>query len=64
MNITLRFIQTKPKCLLWLYYLMFGVCLLVATPFVAMGVVAEICAWFGHAIVQFISNKLNIDFTV
>lgn len=64
MSVTFRFIDTKPKSIIWLYYLAFGLCLIIAAPFVAMGVIAEICAWFGHAIVQFMSKKLDVDFTI
>ncbi len=64
MKITTRFIETKPRSLHWLYYLAFALCLLVATSLVAMAIISEVCVFAGKAIIQFASDKLDIDFTL
>jgi len=64
MKITTRFIETKPKWAIGFYYMAFALCLIVATPFVAMGIISEICVFAGRFIVQFASDKLNIEFTL
>ena len=58
MKITARFIESKPRYLYWLYSLVFGICLLIVTPLVAMALISEICVWAGNAIVKFAVTSL------
>lgn len=64
MNFTVRFLQSKPKALEWLYLLIFGIGLLVAVPFVALAMLSELFVFIGKAWIQWLSDKLNIDFTL
>jgi hypothetical protein len=64
MRFTTRFIETKSRSIHWLYYLTFALCLLIATPLVAMAFISEICVYIDNAIIQLASDKLEIDFTL
>lgn len=64
MSINIRFIQSKPKALEWLYLLIFGIGLLIAVPFVALAILSELSVFVGKAWIQWLSNKLDIDFTL
>lgn len=64
MNFTVRFIQKKPKALEWLYLLIFGTGLLIAVPFVALAIISEIIVYAGKAWIQWLSNVLDIEFTL
>lgn len=59
-----RFIQKKPKALEWLYLLIFGTGLLIAVPFVALAIISEIIFYAGKAWIQWLSNILDIEFTL
>ncbi len=64
MNFNVRFIQSKPKALEWIYLLIFGIGLLIATPFVAFAMFSEVIVYCGKAWIQWLSNILDIDFTL
>lgn len=64
MNFTVRFVQRKPKALEWLYLLIFGIGLLIAVPFIALAMITEITVYCGKAWIQWLSNTLDIDFTL
>ena len=62
MKFDVRFIQ--PKALEWLYLLIFGTGLLIAVPFVALAIISEIIFYAGKAWIQWLSNILDIEFTL
>ena len=62
MKVTAKFIHNKPTWTHCFYYTAFALCLLVATPFVAMGIVSYVCVFVGQKIVQFMKDKLDIEF--
>lgn len=64
MKFDVRFIQEKPKALEWLYLLIFGTGLLIAVPFVALAIISEIIFYAGKAWIQWLSNILDIEFTL
>ena len=64
MKVDVRFIQKKPKALEWLYLLIFALGLLIAVPFVALAIVSEIILYAGKAYIQWLSNILDIEFTL
>lgn len=64
MKFDVRFIQKKPKALEWLYLLIFGTGLLLAVPFMVLAMVSEITVYVGKVWIQWLSNVLDIEFTL
>lgn len=62
MKITINTIIEKPKAVVWLYYLAFGLGLLIAVPFTAAGLISEITCFIGRWWIQKLREWLNIEF--
>lgn len=62
MKIEINTITEKPKAVIWLYYLAFGLGLLIAVPFVAAAIITEITHFVGRWWIQRLKEWLNIEF--
>ncbi len=64
MSFTVHFIHKKSKVLEWLYILLFRIELLIAAPFIYFAIFSEVLVYLGRTWIKWLSEKLDIDFTL
>lgn len=64
MKFSIRFVESKPKALEWVFILLFGLGLLIAAPFVAFAMFSEVIVCLGHAWIRMLQKVLDIEFSM